>query len=101
MQMVSDMYIPKCKSYANIPCTKVLILKDMQQGASHKMAFTFPSPLTQSPSPPWSPSTVNWDKKEKGRCRLLLHVERLKIDPAAPYFSGADWQRKSIVTELA
>lgn len=42
MQMASDMHIPKCKLYANIPRTKLLILKDMQQGASHKMAFTFP-----------------------------------------------------------
>lgn len=51
MQMACDMYIPKCKSYANIPRSKVLILKDMQQGASHKMAFTFPlSSYSKSPS---------------------------------------------------
>lgn len=42
MQMASDMHIPKCKLHANIPCTKLLTPKDMQQGASHKMAFTFP-----------------------------------------------------------
>lgn len=43
MQMASDMHIPKCKLHANIPqCTKLLTLKDMQQGASHNMAFTLP-----------------------------------------------------------
>lgn len=42
MQMASDMHIPKCKLDANIPNTKLLTPKDMQQGASHNLAFTFP-----------------------------------------------------------
>lgn len=42
MQMASDMHIPQCKLHADIPHTKLLTLKAMQQGASHNLAFTFP-----------------------------------------------------------
>lgn len=61
-------HAPNC--WLRRTCSKELVIR--WHSPSH-------SSLTESPPPPrywhWSPSTVYWDEKEKGRCRLPLHVE--------------------------